>query len=74
VTAKDILITGSSGHMSTNEDNRGPTVTTSDQSRPYDLAWVVLDHARVTQRFGWRTARSTASILAEIAGSSLPAD
>ena len=42
-------------------------VTTTDQSRPYDLAWVVLDHSRATRRFGWRPARSTSSILAEIA-------
>ncbi len=53
----------------------GPhAVGTASQSRPYDLAWVVLDHSRVTQRFGWRPARSTSSILAEIAGSSLPKD
>jgi len=49
------------------------TVSETDQSRPYDLAWVVLDHARVTQRFGWRPARSTMSILAEIADHSLQA-
>jgi CDP-paratose 2-epimerase len=48
-------------------------VSATDQSRPYDLAWVVLDHSRATRRFGWRPTRSIASILAEIADHAHPA-
>lgn len=44
----------------------------TDQSRPYDLPWVVLDHARATRRFGWQPTRSVLSILAEIAGTPGP--
>jgi len=47
------------------------TVFATSQSRPYDLPWVVLDHSRVTGRYGWRPIRSTASILAEIADHSI---
>lgn len=53
----------------------GPhVVSATSQSRPYDLAWLVLDHSRATQRFGWRPSRSTPSILAEIADLPAPRD
>lgn len=42
-------------------------VSASAESRPYDLAWVVLDHAMVTERCGWRPLRSVLSIFEEIA-------
>ncbi len=46
----------------------GPhTVVSSDESRPYDLPWVVLDHAAATARHGWRPARSATRIFEEIA-------
>jgi CDP-paratose 2-epimerase len=37
------------------------------ESRPYDLPWVVLDHAAATTQHGWRPARSAESIFEEIA-------
>jgi CDP-paratose 2-epimerase len=36
-------------------------------ARPYDLAWVVLDHSEASRRYGWRPQRTTESILEEIA-------
>jgi CDP-paratose 2-epimerase len=42
-------------------------VSASVDSRPYDLAWVVLDHSMVTNRCGWRPLRSVLSICEEIA-------
>lgn len=42
-------------------------VAVSPETRPYDLAWVVLDHAVATDRHGWRPARSRESIFEEIA-------
>ncbi len=42
-------------------------VSASPETRPYDLPWVVLDHAAATLRYGWRPARSAESIFEEIA-------
>jgi CDP-paratose 2-epimerase len=39
----------------------------SPETRPYDLPWVVLDHAAVTGRHGWRPAHSAERIFEEIA-------
>jgi len=39
----------------------------SDEPRPYDLPWVVLDHSTVTARHGWQPARTATSIFEEIA-------
>lgn len=35
--------------------------------RPFDLPWMVLDHAKATRIWGWRPATRTAAILDEIA-------
>jgi CDP-paratose 2-epimerase len=35
--------------------------------RPFDIPWLVLDHARVTQDFGWTPERPLPAILDEIA-------
>lgn len=35
--------------------------------RPYDLPWIVLDHARAARLWGWRPQTPVAAILAEIA-------
>ena len=33
----------------------GPhAVTTSDETRPFDLSWLILDHAKTTEVHGWR--------------------
>jgi CDP-paratose 2-epimerase len=42
-------------------------VAASSETRPYDLPWIVLDHALATERYGWRPRRPVASILEEIA-------
>ncbi len=42
-------------------------VAVSPETRPYDLPWIVLDHAVATKRYGWRPARSAESIFEEIA-------
>ncbi len=42
-------------------------ITAAAETRPYDLPWVVLDHAAVTARYGWRPRRGTAAICDEIA-------
>jgi CDP-paratose 2-epimerase len=42
-------------------------VTASDESRPYDLPWVVLDHGLASARFGWRPLRTAEATLDEIA-------
>ena len=47
----------------------GAHAPTPDSSeRPFDLPWIVMDSARVRQRFGWRSQRPLVSILDEIAG------
>jgi CDP-paratose 2-epimerase len=35
--------------------------------RPYDIPWIVLDHAKATRLWGWRPATPTTAILDEIA-------
>ena len=35
--------------------------------RPFDIPWIVLDHAKATRLWGWRPATPTAAILEEIA-------
>ena len=35
--------------------------------RPFDIPWIVLDHAKATKLWGWNPATATAAILAEIA-------
>jgi CDP-paratose 2-epimerase len=42
-------------------------VAASDEARPYDLPWVVLDHSAATARHGWQPARTATSIFEEIA-------
>lgn len=38
-----------------------------DARRPYDLPWIVLDHAQATAVYGWRPERNPESIFEEIA-------
>lgn len=46
----------------------GPHEVMQDGSpRPFDIAWIVLDHARATHLWDWRPATPTAATLAEIA-------
>lgn len=42
-------------------------VAAAAQDRPYDLPWVVLDHALVTGTHGWRPQRTAQAIFEEIA-------
>jgi CDP-paratose 2-epimerase len=42
-------------------------VAASQESRPYDLPWVVLDHQTATTRHGWKPARAAERIFEEIA-------
>lgn len=35
--------------------------------RPFDIPWIVLDHAKATRVWGWRPQRTTAQVLEEIA-------
>ena len=42
-------------------------VAADPEPRPYDLPWVVLDHAAATARHGWRPARTPEQIFEEIA-------
>jgi len=42
-------------------------VSASDETRPYDLPWIVLDHAKATAEHDWRPARAAESIFEEIA-------
>jgi CDP-paratose 2-epimerase len=42
-------------------------VAASPEARPYDLPWVVLDHAAATARHGWKPTRTRESIFEEIA-------
>jgi CDP-paratose 2-epimerase len=49
-------------------DRFGPRdVAAMAEGRPYDLPWVVLDHAEATRRHGWKPVRTAATIFAEIA-------
>jgi CDP-paratose 2-epimerase len=46
----------------------GPhTVVPDGSPRPFDIPWIVLDHAKATRIWGWRPATPTAAILEEIA-------
>jgi CDP-paratose 2-epimerase len=46
----------------------GPhTVVQDGTPRPFDLGWMVLDHAKATRIWNWRPATSTPAILEEIA-------
>jgi CDP-paratose 2-epimerase len=46
----------------------GPhAVGTSPTTRPYDVPWVVLDHATASARHGWKPARTPERIFEEIA-------
>jgi len=40
------------------------------ETRPYDLPWVVLDHAAVSTQYGWQPRKTPADIFAEIAAGS----
>lgn len=49
-------------------DRFGPrTVDTSPEERPYDLPWIILDHALATSRYAWHPAHGPESIFTEIA-------
>ena len=46
----------------------GPqSIAAAVKTRPYDLPWVVLDHAAVSARYGWQPRKGPADIFAEIA-------
>ena len=46
----------------------GPHAVAPDGApRPFDIPWIVLDHAKATRFWGWRPAATTAAILEEIA-------
>jgi CDP-paratose 2-epimerase len=46
----------------------GPhTVVADGTPRPFDIPWIVLDHAKATTIWGWKPATPTTAILAEIA-------
>ena len=45
----------------------GRDIANTAQTRPYDAAWVVLDHGLATSRFGWQPRRAATAIFAEIA-------
>ena len=42
-------------------------IAAAAETRPYDLPWVVLDHAAVSARYGWQPLKRPAEIFAEIA-------
>jgi len=46
----------------------GPHAVVQDGTpRPFDIPWIVLDHAKATTRWNWQPATPTAAILKEIA-------
>ena len=46
----------------------GPLPVTADSTpRPFDIAWIVLDHAKATRLWNWRPQTTTTAILDEIA-------
>jgi CDP-paratose 2-epimerase len=46
----------------------GPHSVVQDGTpRPFDIPWIVLDHAKATRIWGWQPATPTAAILEEIA-------
>jgi CDP-paratose 2-epimerase len=42
-------------------------VTSDATTRPFDIAWIVLDHAKATQLWSWKPQTPTTAILDEIA-------
>jgi CDP-paratose 2-epimerase len=42
-------------------------VSANTAPRPYDLPWVVLDHALASNSWGWTPQLNTSNILSEIA-------
>jgi CDP-paratose 2-epimerase len=42
-------------------------IAAAAETRPYDLPWVVLDHAAVTARYDWQPRKRPTDIFAEIA-------
>jgi CDP-paratose 2-epimerase len=42
-------------------------VSASAESRPFDLPWIVLDHTKATDLYGWRPEKDAATIFEEIA-------
>ena len=47
----------------------GPHAVVQDGTpRPFDIGWIVLDHAKATRLWHWRPATATPTILEEIAG------
>ncbi|NCX99392.1 MAG: CDP-tyvelose epimerase, partial [Planctomycetia bacterium] len=42
-------------------------IAAAAETRPYDLPWVVLDHAAVSERYGWQPNLTPAGIFTEIA-------
>ncbi len=50
------------------EDRFGPhAVSASAETRPYDVPWLVLDHAAASAARDWRPERTAESIFEEIA-------
>ena len=50
----------------------GPqAVGSAPDDRPYDVPWVVLDHAAATRKYGWSPARHRESVFEEIADHAL---
>jgi CDP-paratose 2-epimerase len=46
----------------------GPhAVATDGTPRPFDIPWIVLDHAKATKLWNWKPLTATAAILEEIA-------
>lgn len=46
----------------------GPHTVAADHTpRPFDIPWIVLDHAKATRLYNWRPATATPAILEEIA-------
>ena len=42
-------------------------IAAAAETRPYDLPWVVLDHAAVSNRYGWQPRKRPGDIFSEIA-------
>jgi CDP-paratose 2-epimerase len=77
IPAADRLINVSGGSASAMSLNRlgawctqrfGPhTVAPDGTPRPFDIPWIVLDHAKATRLWGWRPVTPASAILEEIA-------
>ena len=49
-------------------DHLGPHEVGADSTpRPFDIPWIVLDHAKASRLWDWRPATPVDTILAEIA-------